>query len=156
LRAVEANLGNVAPPAARAAGVTEFHVAEFHGLGEAAGDVVGAGSTRAAEIAVDQLAVANLPPQVQHAVHALAHVEVWFGLFAIAEDLQLSGIGLELPYEIQDHAMGAVRSTDIGKAVDPGLEAVVVTERAHQPFAGKLARPIERNGEQWPIVLRRR
>jgi tetratricopeptide (TPR) repeat protein len=148
---------HVAGPSARAAGPLDLHRRriESHLANGPVGDLIDRGPIRDGQVvAVDLLGRVRVAEH--HPVEAVLHVHVRLRLLAVAEDLQARRIALQLEDEVVDHAVRRKAADDVAEAEDPATDAVARRERGDQRLAGDLARRVQRDRKERPVLLGRR
>ena len=75
-------------------------------------------------------------------------------LQTVAKDLKSLGSFLEFVNEIEDNAVGASCTDDVGKSENPGVEAEGPNPTADEALPGLLACTVERDGHARAVVFR--
>ncbi len=79
----------------------------------------------------------GLSDDVQHRVKTITDVEVGFPLRAIAENLQMVGVGVQLLVKIEDMAVRVTFAENRNKPENVAFKVVPLTVSVNESFTGK-------------------
>ena len=94
-----------------------------------------------------------MPHHVKHRVRAVFNQHVRLFLTAVPEDFEAFRRRDELVDEVEDDAMRAASTDDVGKAEDPGAETKRSHIRSDEALARGLAGPVQRDGDARTVVF---
>lgn len=144
-------LGNIADPAAVAAGVTDFGV-QSHGGDDHFGNFPNRGLSFNAQIEKVDFVVGVVDDK-QNGVDEILDVKIRLGLFAIAEDFQFKRVLPQLFDKVMQNAVCGAFAANIWKTGNESLNAIVFGKAGNDAFAGQLAGAVMRSGKKRALVF---